>query len=123
MMIYIKFLVLYVLIDMIWIIGGNKFHTDMINKVQGSNITPNYIAALLYYLMAPLAYVYIIKPLSKTKEDVIKNSILVGLLMYGTFDLTNKALFKNYPWTYTIADMTWGMFSITATSYIIYNSS
>ena len=116
---YIKFLVVYIVIDMIWIIGASKWHMNTIKSVQKSPGDINFTAAGLYYLLAPLSYVFIIKPLSKTKKELVKNSIIVGLLMYGTFDLTNKALFKDYPWKYTFADMMWGMTSITTTSLIV----
>jgi len=116
---YIKFLVVYIVIDMIWIIGANKWHTNNVKSVQKSPLDINLTAAGLYYLLAPLSYVFIIKPLSKNKKEIVKNAMLVGLLMYGTFDLTNKALFKNYSWKYTFADMLWGMTSMTATSVIV----
>lgn len=118
---YIKFIVVYILVDMIWIVGSNKLHNKMIEDVQGSKLVVDNIAASMYYLMAPLAYIFIIKPLSKNKTDVVKNAMLVGLLMYGTFDLTNKALFKNYTWKYAISDMVWGMVSMTVTSSIVFN--
>ena len=118
---YIKFIVVYILVDMIWIIGANKSHNKMIEDVQGSKLIVDPVAASMYYLMAPLAYIFIIKPLSKNKTDVIKNAMLVGLLMYGTFDLTNKALFKNYTWKYAVSDILWGMTSMAVSSSIVFS--
>jgi uncharacterized membrane protein len=116
---YIKYLVVYIVVDMIWIFGAKRLHNTTVQDVQGSKLVVDPVAAGLYYLIAPLSYIYIIKPLSKTRKDLIKNSMMVGLLMYGTFDLTNKAIFKNYSWTYTLSDMAWGMFSMTLTSLIV----
>ena len=118
---YIKFIVVYILVDMIWIIGATKSHNKMIEDVQGSKLVVDPVAASMYYLMAPLAYIFIIKPLSKNKTDVIKNAMLVGLLMYGTFDLTNKALFKNYTWKYAVSDILWGMTSMAVSSSIVFS--
>ena len=44
----------------------------------------------------------------------------MGFLMYSTFDLTNKAIFKDYPWSYALADMTWGTFLIGLVSAITF---
>ena len=116
---YIKYLVVYIMVDTIWIFGAKRLHNATVEDVQGSKLVVDPVAAGIYYLIAPLSYIYIIKPLSKTRKDLIKNSMMVGLLMYGTFDLTNKAIFKNYSWKYTLSDMAWGMFSITLTSLIV----
>ena len=116
---YIKFLCVYILVDMIWIIGAQKMHAQTVKDVQKSEMSVDKTAVAVYYMMAPLAYLFFIKPLSKTKLDIVKNSVLMGLLMYGTFDLTNKAIFSNYSWKYTMADISWGIFSITATSLLI----
>jgi uncharacterized membrane protein len=40
--------------------------------------------------------------------------------MYGTFDLTNKAIFKDYEWSYAIADTLWGGFAMGLASYICF---
>lgn len=113
---YIKFIVLYIVIDLVWIIGAKKLHASTVEKVQGAPLSVDPVPVALYYLMAPLAYIFIIKPHAKNLKDVMLMSALVGGLMFGTFDLTNKAIFKAYPWSYTIMDIMWGIFSITLVS-------
>lgn len=115
---YIKFIVIYIVIDLVWILGARKMHANTVEKVQGSVMQVDPIPAALYYLLAPLAYIFIIKPYSKNLTDVIKLAALIGFLMFGTFDLTNKAIFKNYPWSYTIMDIMWGISSITTVSVL-----
>jgi len=115
---YLKFLIIYVIIDLVWILGARKMHANTVEKVQGSPLKADPIPIALYYLMAPLAYIFIIKPNAKNTLDVIKMAALIGGLMFGTFDLTNKAIFKDYPWSYTIMDIMWGIFSITLTSVL-----
>jgi uncharacterized membrane protein len=36
---------------------------------------------------------------------------LLGLLAYATYDLTNQATLKNWPWRVTLADLCWGGFA------------
>ncbi|GKT25836.1 DUF2177 family protein [Acidovorax sp. SUPP3334] len=39
---------------------------------------------------------------------------LLGLIAYATYDLTNQATLKDWPWSVTIADMCWGAFVTSA---------
>ena len=118
--IYFTFLIIYLLIDMIWIFGARKMHVEMIEKVQKSPVKTNFVAAGLFYLMAPLAYCIFIKPYACDLKSAIKFSLAISSLMYGTFDLTNKTIFRDYSWTYTFADILWGTFSMTLTTIIMH---
>lgn len=35
---------------------------------------------------------------------------ITGLMAYGTYDLTNHATLRGWPWQVTLVDMTWGTF-------------
>jgi hypothetical protein len=63
------------------------------------------------------------KKMSINKQDAFKKGALLGLLMYGTFDITNKTIFKDYTWEYAIKDTLWGTFAMGLTSYIAYSLS
>ena len=92
----------------------------MVESVQKKPLKANLVAGSLYYLMVPLMYIFIIKPYAKNVEDVLKISLTCSLLMFGTFDLTNMAIFKGYSWNYTIMDIILGVFSITLASFLTY---
>ena len=117
---FLTFMIILVIIDSIWVLGANKLHSSVVKRVQKSDLSVDLIAALMFYLLVPLAYIFLILPLSKNETDAFKYGILLGALMYGTFDLTNKAIFKDYPWSYTVADMTWGALCIGVVSFITY---
>jgi len=117
---FLTFMIILVIIDSIWVLGANKLHSSVVKRVQKSELSVDLIAALMFYLLVPLAYIFLILPLSKNETDAFKYGILLGALMYGTFDLTNKAIFKDYPWSYTVADMTWGTLCIGVVSFITY---
>jgi uncharacterized membrane protein len=34
--------------------------------------------------------------------------MLLGLFAYGTYDLTNLAIIRNWPWQLSLVDMAWG---------------
>jgi uncharacterized membrane protein len=114
-------MILLLLIDSIWVLGARKIHSQVVESVQKAPLNPDLLPAALFYLLVPLAYVFIIKKLAKTKTDAFLYGLLVGMLMYGTFDLTNKAIFKDYPWSYTIADMSWGTMCVGVVSLLTFS--
>jgi uncharacterized membrane protein len=120
---YIVFAILLLIIDSIWVIGANSIHKNVVNKVQKSPLEVNLIAAVLFYVLASFGYILFIRKLAKDAKSAFLYGFMLGLLMYGTFDLTNKAIFVNYPWTYTLADMTWGSLVFGIVSAIVFNIS
>ncbi len=113
---YIKFCVLLVLIDMIWIIGFSNLHKDQVHAIQKSPLQLDLIPAVLFYILATIGYVVFIKH-AKTNKFYL--GCMLGLLMYGSFDLTNKAIFRDYTWKYAILDMTWGTLLFGMTSFLV----
>jgi uncharacterized membrane protein len=118
---FIAFMIICLLIDSIWVVGAGKIHSSVVQKVQKTKLEVNYLPALLFYLLVPLGYVFIIRKLATDVKTAFVYGLLLGFLMYGTFDLTNKAIFKDYPWSYTIADMTWGTLVVGLVSAITFN--
>lgn len=41
---------------------------------------------------------------------------MLGLLAYATYDLTNQATLRDWPWTITLADLCWGTFATAVAS-------
>ncbi len=118
---YALFLILLLIIDSFYLYGLKDTHNDVFQKIQKSPLKVNLKYGSLFYLLAPIAYIYFIKPLGK--NDIIqiaKNGALMGLLMYGTFDITNLALLKDYPPWYALMDTVWGTFAIMVTSVLVF---
>ena len=117
---FISFMILLLVIDSVWVIGAGKIHSSVVQAVQKSPIKVSILPALLFYVLAPIGYVYITKKLATDTKSAFLYGMLLGLLMYGTFDLTNKAIFVDYPWPYAIADMTWGTLAVGVVSALTY---
>ena len=117
---YFTFILLYFLIDLIWLKGASKLHQNTYRNVTGkSEMNINYIAVILFYLIAPLAYFIFIKN-KFDKKNIFLYASLMGLILYATYDLTSKAIYnQSYSWFYTFADMAWGTFVFGLVSYII----
>ena len=120
---YIKFAIILFVIDMIWLQGFSSLHKAQYEKVQKSPLQIDMKAGSVFYILAAIAYFEVIKKMSINKQDAFKKGALLGLLMYGTFDITNKTIFKDYTWEYAIKDTLWGTFAMGLTSYIAYSLS
>jgi uncharacterized membrane protein len=71
----------------------------------------NFVAAAAFYLMYPIGLVYFAGApalASGEWQDAVLKGALLGLIAYGTYDLTNLATFKSFPLQIALIDMTWG---------------
>lgn len=74
---------------------------------------------LAYILMSIGLYKFVIYPSLKWKlslNEIITRSLLLGLVIYGIYNFTNKATIYNYKYYTAIIDTIWGsiLFTITA---------
>jgi uncharacterized membrane protein len=74
---------------------------------------------LAYILMSVGLYKFVIYPSLKWKltlNEIITRSLLLGLVIYGIYNFTNKATIYNYNYYTVIIDTIWGsiLFTITA---------
>ena len=108
-------------IDQIWIQGASSLHRSVVQAVQGSELTVDLVAGAGFYALGALAfYTFLLNNPSVNEKNVALYAFILGICMFGTFDLTNKAIFKNYTWDYAIKDTLWGGFVFAVTSFIIY---
>lgn len=73
---------------------------------------PNWFAAVAFYLIFILGVtVFVVYPGWKNVDSLVKVGLLgalFGLVTYATYDLTNQATLKNWPYIVTIVDLIWG---------------
>ncbi|KQP35282.1 DUF2177 family protein [Pseudorhodoferax sp. Leaf274] len=70
-------------------------------------------AVLFYVLYVGGIVFFAIAPTLESRRPVLAalgHGALLGLLAYATFDLTNQAVLKDWPWHVTLADLAWGSF-------------
>jgi uncharacterized membrane protein len=96
------------LMDACWLTLNYKYHEKLFASVQNSPMTVRLIPAALVYVLIPLAlYYFAIQPSKSEKDSLIKGSLL-GLSMYGLYDLTNLATLKGWTTEMAIRDTLWG---------------
>ena len=109
----IVFAIVLFAIDQIWLQGAKSLHHSVISRIQKYPPQIRLWPAALFYLFAGVSwYVFLSRGYS------LKEIFLFGILMYSTFDLTNLAIFKDYPVGYAIADTLWGGFAIMISAII-----
>ncbi|NML75411.1 DUF2177 family protein [Rhizobium sp. S-51] len=75
--------------------------------------TPNFTAAGLFYLFYIAGIVYFAVLPAVSSGSLLTAAIggaLLGLLAYGTYDMTNLATLRGWPIPVVIVDMAWGCF-------------
>jgi uncharacterized membrane protein len=70
------------------------------------------LPAALFYLAYPAGLVALaLQPQPESMSMAAWRSALVGLVAYGTYDLTNMATLRQWSVTLTLADIAWGAFA------------
>lgn len=69
---------------------------------------PLWPSALAFYLLYPLGIaVLAVQPSARLAAAAARGAVL-GLMAYGTYDLTNHATLQGWPLALTLVDMAWG---------------
>jgi uncharacterized membrane protein len=75
-------------------------------------------AAALFYVLYGCAMVgFVVLPSRNTGAALVRGACF-GLVAYATYDLTNQATLRGWPWHVTLLDLAWGSF-VTAASCAI----
>lgn len=108
--VYLLSLPAYLLIDGLWLTVIAK---GFYGKYLGFLMTdkPNWVAAAIFYL-GYMVGVIIFAVSPALRENSLGKAVflgaLFGLFCYATYDLTNLATVKNFPWFVAAIDILWG---------------
>lgn len=107
--------IVLVSIDFIYLNLIKDYFGKQIESVQQSKLTINYLGVAICYifLIAGINY-FIIKP-----NRSVQDAFLLGLVIYGVYETTNYALFKNWHILTVIIDTLWGGILFALTTYIV----
>ena len=84
---------------------------DFYRQEMGELMSPNVRAlpAALFYLAYPAGLVTLaLQPMPGSAGSALWRAALVGLVAYGTYDLTNMAVLRNASVKLALVDMAWG---------------
>ena len=116
---YFIIMVIMVIIDMIYVIITSSWVENIIKNVQHQPADYKVIPLLLVYPIMGLSIRIIVMPLLKKDYSII-NSIkyggVLGLAIYGTYELLNVATLINWdPW-FSLCDCIWGFVQMSIVS-------
>lgn len=105
-------IVTFLVIDAVWIaLVVRSYYESQIGSLLRE--TPNFIAALIFYLAYAFAVVvFAVRPAlaSKRVVDALSLGALLGAIAYGTFTITNYAVLKDWTVGLVVSDIAWGTF-------------
>ena len=114
-------LLLFCLLDYAWLGHiGKPLYIDQIGDLlllKGQIMTPRLLPAVMVYLLFAVMLWVIVLPLARF--DVLNSfyyGALMGCVVYGIYDMTNLAVFKDWTALIAVVDWCWGVFICSVTS-------
>ena len=104
---YVASAVVFLGLDYIWL---SRVARDFYASSLGSMMreTPDFTAAGIFYLFYIAGIVFFAAMPAESWKGALLRGALLGLLAYGTYDMTNLATLKGWPWRMAAVDMAWG---------------
>jgi uncharacterized membrane protein len=107
--------IVLITVDSIYLNLIKKYFQKQIQSVQKSSVEINYLGAAICYIFLVTGINYfIIKP-----HKSISDAFLLGLVIYGVYESTNYALFRDWSILTVIMDTLWGGTLFAITTYIV----
>jgi uncharacterized membrane protein len=105
---YLAVLVVVVGLDALWlgVVAGGFYRRELGPAMLDR---PVWAAAALFYAVYAMGIVVLAVPDAQGGwgRAVIQGAVL-GLCAYATFDLTNLAVLRGWPWRLSLVDLAWG---------------
>ena len=101
--------IVMLLLDSVYLSACSNFFNKVVKNIQGSNLKLNIYGAIICYIFLIFGLNYFVlldKKLDYKKK--LRNSFLLGLVIYGVYEATNIAILKNWTWEALILDTIWG---------------
>lgn len=107
--------IIFVCLDAIYLNFLKDYFSKQVQYIQGSKIEFNLLAAIICYIFLIIGLNYfIIKP-----NRSVSDAFLFGLVVYGVYETTNWAIFKNWSLLSVIMDTLWGGVLFALTTFIV----
>lgn len=106
------------ILDYLWIylFMNNKYKTLVLN-IQKTNLKVNIYSAIGSYLLM----IYLLLEIVIKYNLSYIETFMFGFSIYGIYDLTCGAIFKNWEFQLALIDMIWGGFVYATTLYVYKN--
>jgi uncharacterized membrane protein len=103
----------FLALDVVWLSTmGSRVYRPLLAHLLRADFALS--PALLFYLLYVVGIVvFAVQPAIEAGRwaSAAGAGLLLGLIAYGTYDLTNHATLKDWPLAVTVIDMAWGAFA------------
>ncbi|MFZ5831038.1 MAG: DUF2177 family protein [Planctomycetota bacterium] len=112
----------FLAIDFVWLaFVARTFYRKHLGFLLADQV--QWPAAIVFYLLF-VAGLLVFAVMPALREGSFQRAVLLGaffgLVTYATYDLTNQATVKNWPWIVTVVDLAWGTLLAATVSGIGY---
>lgn len=100
-----------VLIDALWLVlMVKRFYVPNMGHLFNNSMS--IWPVVIFYILYGIALnIFVVLPGLKNNTGYLHLLLLglfFGMVCYATYDLTNQATLKNWPWIVTVVDIAWG---------------
>lgn len=124
-------LAIFLSLDFLWLalVAKSLYFKELKSIVlskDGKNISARILPAGIFYFLFVAGILFFVLKYSVDERSLwiaLLNGCFFGLFTYGTYDLTNYSVLKDWSLTITIVDIIWGVVlssSVSVLSYLFY---
>lgn len=107
--------VVLVALDSVYLSVNRTFMETQIQSVQKSPIQLNPVSLILCYLLLVLGLYYFV---IRSKRGILE-AFLLGIFVYGVYELTNFSTFKSWKLQMVFLDTLWGGILFGTTYFLV----
>lgn len=100
----LKSILIIILIDLFFLKLSSNHFNNQVKIIQGTNINLKLLPTILAYIFLSIGHKYFILD----KNESPKSAFLLGLVIYGTYESTNMAIFDKWNIKSFLIDTIWG---------------
>jgi len=101
----------FIILDLIWIKIMQVPFSKMISSIMLPKLHINFLTLIYTYALLLIGFIYFIALPYLVHKKTFKYliaSFLLGVIIFGNFEITNSALFPNWKTSILILDTIWG---------------
>ncbi len=118
------FVLIYVIVDIVYISLSASFYSKTVENIQGTPIVlkpSSYVSLLLAYIILGFGWMFIVAN-RLTEKSTYKEGLFIAFMyaitVYGVFNTTLYVLFDKWDIITAVRDTVWGVVCITTISMI-----
>ena len=108
--------IIMILIDYIYLNSVANYFNNLLIKIQKNPMKVKLTGAILCYILLVLGLNYFII----SKKNKLLDAFILGFIIYGVFETTNYAIFKDWEIFPVLLDTVWGGILFYLTTYATY---